>query len=480
MAETGRPTCLIAARHPVFDLAECARGVAALPLTLWVREGGEARSVRPTLVRSTAAAPDLRRSDLAGPPSGLWTMRRLAERLGGVIGHPVSTGEAEVLLSAQNLWPEGPLPPVVPPGSPSVGRWCHDVLPLFQAEAGEGADIRFVQEVPLPGGRTLLLAVTPGHERRFAWYEEARYQGRMRAATLADFTRRLREDLTAPAGASSSTTARLALPGPRRHRHDRGRRLLLHLARRLRENASGGSRSAIPVQALCRRHFHRRHELGHHEPPSLEMEHPPRGPWGRPTARCGIAAARNAPGCGRCSGDRLRELVLGATARPADHADPHRPAAAWTRPAPSPRCGTRGPVARGGRPAVEPGPWEDETLPRYLAHAGAGRCRPLRRRGAAGRRPQPRWSPSTARRETRFAWYPRARYRGRVRAATLISFAELLLDEAGRPLCLVVADEAGWKSKRTGRRPGPAARPGRRGRDALPVRLGRRAAPTAP
>ncbi|WP_169807614.1 transposase [Herbidospora mongoliensis] len=449
VAETGRPTCLITAQHPVFDLDESARGLAALPLTVWVREGGDAWALRPAPVRATASAPDLRPTVLRGPSAGLWTMERLAERLGVVFGHPVSTGEAEVLLYAQNLWPEGPLPPVLPTGSPSVGRWCHDVLPLFQAEAGAGA-VRFVQEVPLPGGRTLLLAVTPGGERRFAWYEEARYQGRMRAATLADFTARLRHDVTDPlcllvtddsGWHSRELDATATTVGDAFYctwQDGCGERVW-----RIAERD--------PVQALCRRHYHRRRELGPGESPSLEMEHPPRGPVGTADRQVRIAAARERARRRPVSaGDRLRDLVLTGPpvlltvrtltvllartyGRPVDAAQ----ALAALR---------EGGLWPEDTPAVEPGPWEVETLPRYLAHAGAGAAV----RFVAEARLDGDLSLLVAldrTGETRFAWYPQARYRGRVRAATLVSFAELLLDEANGPLCLVASDEAGWKSK---------------------------------
>lgn len=443
VADTGRPTCLIAARHPVFDLPECARGVAALPLTLWVREGGAARSVRPPLVRATASAPDLRRAVVSGPPSGLWTMRRLAERLGGVIGHPVSTGEAEVLLSAQNLWPDGPLPPMVPPGSPAVGRWCHDVLPLFHDEAGAGADVRFVQEVPLPGGRTLLLAVTPGQERRFAWYEEARYQGRMRAATLADFTRRLREDVAAPQCLVVTDGS-----GWRSRELDATATTVGDAFYCTWPEGCGERVWRVPeddpVQALCRRHFHRRQELHRHEPPSLEMEHPPRGPVGAADRQVRIAAARERARRRPVPGDRLRDLVLTG------------PPALLTMRTLTALLGVDAARAVSSlrdeglwpdeTPSAEPGRWEQETLPRYLAHAGAGAAVRFVAEARLGGDLSLMVALDRAG-EMRFAWYPRARYRGRVRAATLVSFAELLLEEAGGPLCLVVADEAGWKSK---------------------------------
>ncbi|GAB1820269.1 transposase [Herbidospora sp. RD11066] len=449
-AETGRHTCLITAHHDVFDLDECARGVAGLPMTVWVREGGDAWALRPAPVRPTATAPDLLPIVLGEPSRGLWTMDALARKLGRVFGHPVSTGEAEVLLYAQNLWPEGPLPPVVPPGSPSVGRWCHDVLPLFQAEAGVGADVRFVQEVPLPGGRTLLVAVAPGRERRFAWYEEARYQGRMRAATLADFTGRLRRDLPDP-------LCLLVTDDSGWHSRELDATATTvgdafyctwpdGCGERVWRTVEGD-----PVQALCRRHHPRRHELGHDETPSLEMEHPPRGPVGTADRQVRIAAARERARRQPVSaGERLRELVLaGPPALLTMRTLTALLTRAYGRPVDAARAVA---VLREGglwpeeTPVVEPGPWEEATLPRYLAHAGEGAAV----RFVAEARLGGDLSLLVALDrdgETRFAWYPQARYRGRVRAATLISFAELLLDEVKAPLCLVVTDEAGWKSK---------------------------------
>ncbi|WP_062431508.1 helix-turn-helix domain-containing protein [Herbidospora daliensis] len=450
VAETGRATCLITAGHPVFELDECARGLATLPLTVWVRGGGDAREVRPAPAPATASAPDLRPAVLGGPSGGLWTMERLAHRLGALFGHPVSTGDAEVLLSAQNLWPEGPLPPALPPSSPAVGRWCHDVLPLFQADAGPDAVVRFVQEVPLPGGRTLLLAVSPAGERRFAWYEEARYQGRMRATTLADFTRRLRHDVEEPLCLVVTDDS-----GWRSRDLDATATTVGDAFYCTWADGCGERVWRVPerdpVQALCRRHFH----LGRGPAPdataSLEMEHPPRGPIGTADRQVRIAAARErARKQPLSAGGRLRELVLaGPPALLTMRTLTALLSRAYGRPVDADRAVA---VLREEGlwpedfPSVEPGPWEHETLPLHLAHAGAGAAVRFVAEARLGGDLSLLVALDRAG-ETRFAWYPQARYRGRMRATTLVSFAELLLDETGGPLCLVAGDEGGWKSK---------------------------------